>query len=250
MNIEKFIKDDLEIRVKVDNDKLTLNAKDLADVLGKKNTLGNTIDYYKFYDRMKNTYERLYENSLLFEGVNKNGTYEDILDSLYITESLFYYLVITSKTDKAKRFQLWVCEEVLPSLRKNSYYIDEENINKEQFKKLENDYLRMKEYFFNLCDMGKISLGRASELIFGNESELKKRLINLGWLDYEKCEFKQQKFKSSSGNIYELFVCNVSGIYKNGIVKHNLQVSVTNAGYVYLKDKFEKDIDLGVEREE
>lgn len=238
MNIEKFIKDDLEIRVvSIDKGEIELNLEDTCRGLGFVDTSKGTNKI--IWNRVEKYICDITATQV--SPYNRNG---------YIPEWIFYMLCVKAKNDKAKKFQLWVCKDILPSIRKNSYYIDEKNINKEQFKKLENDYLRMKEYFFNLCDMGKISLGRASELIFGNESELKKRLINLGWLDYEKCEFKQQRFKSSNGNIYELFVCNVSGIYKNGIVKHNLQVSITNAGYVYLKDKFEKDVNLGVVREE
>lgn len=169
---------------------------------------------------------------------------------MIISVSGFYQLVLKSNKDKAVEFQEWVCDEVLPSLQNNGYVIDEENISKEQFERLENDYLRVKGYLFDLCGMGKISLGRASELIFGNDKELRKRLMNLGWIDYENCKFTQQKFKNSKGEVYELFVCNVSGTYNNGVVKHSLQVSITNAGYVWLKDKFEKDNNLGLKGEE
>lgn len=232
----------VELDVYIIEGKEWFKAQDISEFLGYQKTTNMTrnIDFIE-------------ENSCTRNMSTAQG---NNYDAMFINEFALYEIICKirkSDIDRyllARNFQKWVFGDVLPSLRKNGYIIDEKNINKEQFKKLENDYLRMKEYFFNLCDMGKISLGRASELIFGNESELKKRLINLGWLDYEKCEFKQQRFKSSNGNIYELFVCNVSGIYKNGIVKHNLQVSITNAGYVYLKDKFEKDVNLGVVREE
>lgn len=238
MNIEKFIKDDLEIRVTMDNDVfLELNLEDVCRGLG-------------FVDSSKGT------NKIIWGRVEKYIC--DITATQvspynrdgYIPEWVFYMLCMKAKNDKAKNFQLWVCKDILPSLRKNSYYIDEKNINKEQFERLENDYLRVKGYLFDLCGMGKISLGRASELIFGNDKGLRKRLINLGWIDYENCKFTQQKFKNSKGDVYELFVCNVSGTYNNGVVKHSLQVSITNAGYIWLKDKFEKDNNLGLKGEE
>lgn len=82
--------------------------------------------------------------------------------------------------------------------------------------------------------------------IFGEKSELKKRLVNLGYINFDKCEFKQVEFKASNGKTYPLFVCNMSGTYDEGIAKHQLQVSLTNAGYVWLKDKIEKDKNWGV----
>lgn len=47
---------------------------------------------------------------------------------------------------KAEEFQEWVCGEVLPSIRKNGYYIDNNNITQEQLDKLqkEKDELEIK----------------------------------------------------------------------------------------------------------
>lgn len=107
MNIEKFIKDDLEIRVKVNEDKESmLNARDIAEIVGRKNTIGNTIDYFNFYTRLSNKNKLLYGNEILFEKVSNNETYFEFLDRLYIKESLFYNIILSSKSEKALEFQL------------------------------------------------------------------------------------------------------------------------------------------------
>lgn len=169
--------------------------------------------------------------------VNPRGT-------TFINEFALYEIVCKiNKTDierynKAREFQQWVFSEVLPSLRKNNFYVDKNNITESQAEKL-------KIYLFDLCDMGKISLGKASELIFGNKKELKERLIKLGWLDYENCTFIQQKFKATNDKVYELFVTNISSTYEKGVVKSQMQMSITNAGYIYLKNLFENNPELG-----
>ena len=42
--------------------------------------------------------------------------------SFYINESGFYSLVLSSKLETAKKFKKWVTSQVLPSIRKYSYY--------------------------------------------------------------------------------------------------------------------------------
>lgn len=50
-----------------------------------------------------------------------------------------------SKMPKAEEFQDWVCGEVLPSLRKNNYYIDKENIDSTQLDKLKEEIKELKD---------------------------------------------------------------------------------------------------------
>jgi len=44
----------------------------------------------------------------------------------FITEMNLYSLIIHSKLPAAKKFQQWVFEEVLPSIRRNGFYADTE----------------------------------------------------------------------------------------------------------------------------
>ena len=51
------------------------------------------------------------------QNINKN------IEMLFITESDVYRLIMKSKLPSAERFEKWVCEEVLPSIRKYGAYV-------------------------------------------------------------------------------------------------------------------------------
>jgi prophage antirepressor-like protein len=54
-----------------------------------------------------------------------------------ITESGIYQLILRSKHPKANKFQMWVCSEVLPSIRKHGMYLAGQNtISTEEFNQL------------------------------------------------------------------------------------------------------------------
>ena len=227
---------DMEIFVYEIEGKEWFIGKDVAELLGYPNPSTAVSENIKPSQR-KSMYVRTIENI----GISEKPNSEIITinnNRSFITEIGLYQLVMKSRKPEAEEFQKWIYEEVLPSLRKNNFYIDKENITESQAEKL-------KIYLFDLCDMGKISLGKASELIFGNKKELKERLVKLGWLDYENCTFIQQKFKATNDKVYELFVTNISSTYEKGVVKSQMQMSITNAGYIYLKNLFEKYPELG-----
>lgn len=51
------------------------------------------------------------------QNINKN------IEMIFITESDVYRLIMKSKLPSAERFEKWVCEEVLPSIRKYGAYV-------------------------------------------------------------------------------------------------------------------------------
>ena len=139
MNIEKFIKDDLEIKVKVDgNENLELNLEDVSRGLGFINNRDKIIRW----DRVENYILDIYflcseiEPPLVVE-LKQNSNRQE----MYIQEWVFYMLCMKARNEKAKKFQLWISKEVLPSLRKSNYYIDKENITNEQLNKLKSELL-------------------------------------------------------------------------------------------------------------
>lgn len=221
----------IELDVYVINGKEWFRAKDIANFVGYKatNDMTKYIVNKELHLNTINSRTEFGNNSNIIL-IDEYGIYECLLKVRQTNDGRF---------EKAREFQEWVFGEVLPSIRKNNFYVDKNNINQEQVNKL-------KEYLFDLCEDGKISLGKASLRIFGDEKELKKRLINLGWIDYDNCIVRKIVTKASNGKKYELFCYNVSGTYAQGVVKEQLQVSLTNAGYVYLKDLFEKDRDKGL----
>ena len=50
-------------------------------------------------------------------------------DSIYINESGLYSLLITSRTNRSKKFKKWITKQVLPELRKKEIFSKDENIN-------------------------------------------------------------------------------------------------------------------------
>lgn len=227
----------MEIFVYEINGKEWFVGNDMSILLGYSN-YQKALQQHVWKENKKSMYVKTLEN---IENNPNGGTLITVNNNkLFINEVGLYQLIFGSKLAKAREFQKWVFEEVLPSIRKNNFYIDKDNISKEQANKAV-------EYLLDLCGCGKTSLGRASLKIFGDKSELKTRLINLGLIDFENCKFKQLEFKASNGKIYPLFVCNMSGTYENGEAKHQLQVSLTNAGYVWLKDKINENKDFGLE---
>jgi prophage antirepressor-like protein len=103
-------------------------AKDIAEMLGYKNTTKAMIDHIDEEDKI--TFEQL------------NSRVERIViplnfqpHTVLINESGLYSMILRSKLVKAKKFKRWVTSEVLPSIRKTGQY------NIEQ--KLEQKYLEV-----------------------------------------------------------------------------------------------------------
>lgn len=160
---------------------------------------------------------------------------------IMISEAGLYQLVLKSTKSEAIEFQEWVCEDVLPSLRKTNSYVDEEHITKEQYESL-------RETLMIVCESGKIGLPKASMKIFGNKDELNKRFVNLKLIDRVNCTWRDDftcKDKKS-GEDYPVFVCDMKGNYEDGIVSKTLQVSLTNYGFVYFKELFKHNPNLGL----
>jgi len=83
-------------------------AKECAEILGHKNPHKAVIDHCRE------------------DGLTKC----EVIDSLgrkqkknYISEGNLYRLIIRSKLPAAERFESWVCDEVLPSIRRHGAYI-------------------------------------------------------------------------------------------------------------------------------
>ena len=61
-----------------------------------------------------------------------------------ITESGIYQLILRSKHPKANKFQMWVCSEVLPSIRKHGMYLAvQENLSTEEFNTLKSQIVEL-----------------------------------------------------------------------------------------------------------
>lgn len=138
------------------NDRLGIDLNALKDEEGKIWFLGKEVAELLGYTKTANAIKlhvkkechkrKITNNDIKFRlpkarslKLNNNG-------AIIIDEFGLYSLVMSSKMPKAEEFQDWVCAEVLPSIRKNGYYIDNNNITQEQLDKLqkEKDELEIK----------------------------------------------------------------------------------------------------------
>lgn len=81
-------------------------GKDVADILGYQNGSRDINRHVDEEDRQK---------TMIFDGNQDKET-------IIITESGLYSLVLSSKLPTAKKFKHWVTSEILPSIRKTGNY--------------------------------------------------------------------------------------------------------------------------------
>ena len=110
--VQLFVNKELELEVRAVeiNGEGWLVGKDVAKVLGYKNTrdaLGKHVDE---------------EDKLLGDGVVIRDSMGREQTPLLINESGFYSLILRSDMPKAKKFKRWVTSEVLPQIRKTGAY--------------------------------------------------------------------------------------------------------------------------------
>ena len=71
-----------------------------------------------------------------------------------VTEAGMYWLIMSTTKPEAFKFQMWVCKEVLPSIRKTGQYkLDEERLKLlEENKILEKQKIQLQETNWELCN--------------------------------------------------------------------------------------------------
>ena len=95
-----------EIRTMVKRGEPYFVGKDVADILGYKNSRKAIADHVDEEDK----------------GVTKCDTLGGVQELTVINESGVYALIFGSKLPAAKKFKRWVTSEVLPSIRKTGSY--------------------------------------------------------------------------------------------------------------------------------
>lgn len=107
--IEKFAFQGNQVRVVMQNDEPWFVAKDVCDILG---TRTDTVKGIVGEKRVRSI------NPNLIGVDNRGGR-----DMLIINESGVYRLAIRSDKPSAEKFQDWITDEVLPSIRKHGAYM-------------------------------------------------------------------------------------------------------------------------------
>ena len=157
-----------ELRIVILKGKEYFYSKDVGKLLGiADKTRKNHVTNMKNNKKLKITNEMLSNSESLSKGLqniklNNAGEY-------FITESGLFELILKSRKPEALEFQEWLVEDVLPSLRKNNYYIDKENIGNTQLDNLQKelDTLR-KEKDVYIQDSNFYSIRDIRELLGGS----------------------------------------------------------------------------------
>lgn len=167
-NLTNFNFDNNQVRTLLINDKPYFVGKDVAETLGYSNPNKAIQTHCK----------GITKRDILTEGGRQ--------EMLVIPEGDVFRLIIKSRLEKAQKFESWVMDEVLPTLRKTGSY----SLNNKQSsiadKKLYNDLveiLRDKECFLTFDDLIAIS----------HKKDVR-----------EVCRFLTVKSFSERGNIYNL----------------------------------------------
>jgi prophage antirepressor-like protein len=95
-----------EIRTEIINNEMWFCGKDVCNVLGYE----KAREAPRMHCRAKGAVKR---------GTPTNGGVQDMI---FINEGNLYRLILKSRLPAAEKFESWVCDEVLPTIRKNGNY--------------------------------------------------------------------------------------------------------------------------------
>lgn len=104
-DIQFFNYENRQVRTIVKDNEPWFVAKDVAEVLGYTNPQKATRDHCKKYTNI---------------GVNDSFTLDP--QTIIIPESDIYRMIIRSNLPSAEKFETWIVEEVIPSIRKTGTY--------------------------------------------------------------------------------------------------------------------------------
>lgn len=108
--VQLFNFENHEVRSLLINSEPWFVGKDVAEVLGYKNTKDALVKHVDSEDK-----EILKSQNATFENIPNRGI-------TVVNESGLYSLILSSKLPSAKKFKRWVTSEVLPALRKTGQY--------------------------------------------------------------------------------------------------------------------------------
>ena len=108
-NLQIFSVEGNEVRTLKIDDEPYFVGKDVAEILGYKNTRDALANHVDVEDK----------NSVaIHDGITRGNP-----NQIIINESGLYSLILSSKMPNAKRFKRWVTSEVLPAIRKHGAYM-------------------------------------------------------------------------------------------------------------------------------
>lgn len=245
-----------EIRTMELNDEIYFCARDIAKSLGYKNT----------NDAIKRHCKRVVKHEGVSLTENQRGVVsEQTTEMSFIPEGDVYRLIVHSKLPSAEKFEQWVFEEVLPSIRKHGGYIaGQETMTDEQLmakallvaqSKIEEKDKLLAEVNAKLAaaepkiqfhdavtaSEDSISVGDMAKLLNQNgvpigQNKLFEWLRRSGYLMTRKSEYNLPTQKSMEMNLFEIH--EHTFCYGSGVMKTGQTTRVTGIGQQYFINLF------------
>lgn len=166
---------DQKIDIIICSESIWFKGKDIANILGYKNTKKSIIDHVKEKNKtpLKNLYNR--GNDLDFLTNNQKNT-------IYINEAGLYQLIMKSKLKIAEQFQDWITDELLPKIRKISQYKYLQQLEEKDkyIEQKEKEYNRLHHINAELLTYKKLSEKNESVYLVSTYNYITKGLIKVG----------------------------------------------------------------------
>ena len=123
MNIQRFVNEKFGIiEAFIIDYEPWFFGKEIAEMLGYKNTRDALIKHVDEDDKQIINISKKSSSVAKRDGTPREGN----PNIMIINESGLYSLILTSKLPDAKKFKKWVTKEVLPALRKDGIYEDDD----------------------------------------------------------------------------------------------------------------------------
>ncbi|AVQ31733.1 MULTISPECIES: phage antirepressor Ant [Fusobacterium] len=222
-----------------------LNLEDVARGLGFEREKNGKM--YVMWDRVNKYLEEL--------------SFHTSVESNFIPENVFYKLCMKANNEVARKFQDLVCDEILPSIRKNGMYVvdnllDNPDLAIQAFTKLKEEREKRKELeivlkenkpkviFAEAVEASKTSIliGELAKLLKQNGHDIgQKRLFS--WLreqgfliKREGSEYNMPTQKSMDLGLFEIKETAIT--HSDGHITVNKTPKVTGKGQIYFMNKF------------
>lgn len=222
-----------------------LNLEDVARGLGFEREKNGKM--YVMWDRVNKYLEEL--------------SFHTSVESNFIPENVFYKLCMKANNEVARKFQDLVCDEILPSIRKNGMYVvdnllDNPDLAIQAFTKLKEEREKRKELeivlkknkpkviFAEAVEASKTSIliGELAKLLKQNGHDIgQKRLFS--WLreqgfliKMEGSEYNMPTQKSMDLGLFEIKETAIT--HSDGHITVNKTPKVTGKGQIYFMNKF------------
>lgn len=237
-----------------------LNLEDVARGLGfEKTEMKNGKEYKSIrWATIKKYLEEIGFDNLLSKDLKVIHT---SVENDFIPENVFYKLCMKANNEVARKFQDLVCDEILPSIRKNGMYVvdnllDNPDLAIQAFTKLKEEREKRKELeivlkenkpkviFAEAVEASKSSIliGELAKLIKQNGYDMgQKRMF--AWLrengfliKREGSEYNMPTQKSMDLGLFEIKETAIT--HSDGHITVNKTPKVTGKGQIYFMNKF------------